>query len=127
MSGDIANSTCKYTSQLELKDAGADCVYPFGVDPAWHISENELLFFNSMKMKSSVIIGVMQMCVDICLRGMNAVYFGEWLDFYFEFLPMCVFAFGLFGYMIVVIFVKWSIDWQHRMYQGTCNEDNAHW
>ena len=67
------------------------------------------------------------MCVGICLRGMNSIYFGEWLDFYFEFLPMVVFAFGLFGYMIVVIFVKWSIDWQHRMYQGTCNEDTDKW
>merc|ERR1719231_561060 len=29
--------------------------------------------------------------------------------------------------MVVVIFVKWSIDWQHRMYLGTCNEANRHW
>jgi len=118
-SGVEANMTCSYGS--------ADCVYPFGVDPAWHVSDNELLFFNSLKMKMSVILGIIQMCLGICLKGLNAWYFNEMLDFYFEFLPMVCFGFGLFGYMIVVIFIKWSIDWDHRMYQGTCNEDNKHW
>jgi V-type H+-transporting ATPase subunit a len=36
-------------------------VYPIGVDPIWKISGNELLFYNSMKMKTSVIIGILQM------------------------------------------------------------------
>lgn len=35
-----------------------DCVYPFGIDPKWFIASNELNFFNSLKMKLAVIIGV---------------------------------------------------------------------
>lgn len=50
-------------------------VYPFGVDPAWKISGNELLFYNSMKMKMSVVLGIFQMTFGILLRGINAVYF----------------------------------------------------
>ena len=96
-------------------------VYPFGVDPAWKLSSNELLFFNSMKMKMSVILGIIQMCFGILLRGMNSIYFKSKLDFICEFLPMIIFAVGFFGYMIILIFVKWNIDWHARMQLGSCN------
>ena len=38
-----------------------NCVYPVGIDPKWYVASNELAFFNSMKMKISVIFGVSQM------------------------------------------------------------------
>jgi len=98
-------------------------VYPFGVDPAWKISENELLFYNSMKMKMSVILGIIQMIFGIFLRGLNALHFRSWLDFTCEFLPMIIFALAFFGYMVIIIFVKWSIDWNHRMALGSCAYD----
>jgi hypothetical protein len=41
--------------------------------------------------------------------------------------PMMLFAYGMFGYMIVLIFIKWGIDWDHRQYQATCNQDNGLW
>lgn len=56
----------------------------------------QLLMFNSLKMKMSVIIGVLQMGFGVVLRAMNAVYFKESLDFFFEFLPMIVFLCSLF-------------------------------
>jgi V-type H+-transporting ATPase subunit a len=36
-----------------------DCIYPFGFDPKWYVSLNELSFLNSFKMKFAVIIGVL--------------------------------------------------------------------
>jgi len=110
----------------QLYDYGdPDGVYPFGLDPVWHVSQNELLFFNSFKMKLSVILGIFQMFMGTCLRGVNAIYFGEKLDFFFEFVPMLVFACSLFVYMVVLIFMKWSIDWNSRMLDATCLDPNG--
>ena len=98
-------------------------VYPFGSDPAWKISENELLFFNSMKMKMSVILGITQMIFGVFLRGANCIYFSNWIDLVCDFVPMLLFAVSFFGYMIVLIFTKWSINWDERMAMGTCAYD----
>ena len=99
-------------------------VYPVGIDPIWHVSSNELLFFNSMKMKMSVIMGIAQMTLGIVLRGINSVYVqGFGLDFFTEFLPMIIFDLALFGYMVVLIFLKWGTNWNERMALGSCQYD----
>lgn len=90
--GDVAIPTAEYGSPAS--------VYPFGLDPIWHVSSNELLFFNSFKMKLSVIFGIIQMFAGTCLKGCNAVYFGSTIDFLYEFVPMLVFALSLFVYMV---------------------------
>jgi len=110
-------------------EAGSDqSVYPFGLDPIWHVAQNELLFFNSFKMKLSVILGIMQMFGGTMLKGCNAIFFGETYDFLFEFLPMVAFASSLFVYMLVLIFMKWSIDWNSRMLSATCmSPDSDGW
>lgn len=62
-------------------------VYPFGVDPVWHVADNQLLFLNSLKMKLSVVFGVVQMTFGITLKMANAVHFGSGLDFWAECVP----------------------------------------
>jgi len=109
--GAVASSIAAYGSD--------ESVYPFGLDPIWHVTSNELLFFNSFKMKMSVIFGICQMFLGTCIKGLNAIHFGEKLDLYFEVFPMMVFSL-LFIYMVILIVMKWSIDWDDRMRSATC-------
>jgi len=118
--GSEAEQTAAYGS--------AESVYPFGLDPMWHVSSNELLFFNSFKMKLSVILGILQMFMGTMLKGLNAIFFKEKYDFFFEFLPMVAFAASLFIYMVFLIFLKWSINWNSRMLSSTClSPDDDGW
>ena len=62
-------------------------VYPFGMDPAWRIVDNELLMFNSLKMKMSVIMGITHMLLGLSLKVINALHFKSKTDLYFEAIP----------------------------------------
>lgn len=64
-----------------------DCTYLIGMDPIWYISTNLLTYVNSFKMKLSVIIGVAQMAMGVCMKGLNSIYFKNKLDFFCEFVP----------------------------------------
>ncbi|RHZ04210.1 hypothetical protein DYB31_004651 [Aphanomyces astaci] len=98
-------------------------VYGFGLDPIWKTSENELLFFNSFKMKLSVILGITQMGFGILLKGWNTLYFKDYALFLLDFVPQFVFAASLFFYMIVLIVMKWLINWAERMGHEVCPFD----
>jgi V-type H+-transporting ATPase subunit a len=85
--------------------------YPFGVDPSWYHTTNELAFFNSLKMKLAVTLGVAQMVFGIVLSLLNHLHFQDRLAVWFEFVPRMLFMLCTFGYMIFLILLKFCIDW----------------
>lgn len=95
-------------------------VYPFGLDPAWHGADNALIFTNSLKMKMSIIFGVihvsdhgpvsnhqshqvltllldLQMSFAICLQVPNHLHFKNKRYIIAEFLPQILFMESIFG------------------------------
>jgi len=85
--------------------------YPWGVDPIWKGSSNELLFYNSLKMKSAVIFGIIQMTLGLIIKLLNGIHFRNLLDIYFEFIPRILFLWATFGYLLLLIFIKWNTDY----------------
>jgi len=82
--------------------------YPFGLDWAWEGATNQLVYVNSLKMKLSVLFGVMQMTVGVLLRWSNAFYWKSMTDFLCECVPMMVFMVCIFGWMDWMILYKWT-------------------
>lgn len=89
----------------------SNCVYPLGLDPVWAVAENSLNFTNSLKMKISVIIGVVHMTLGILLKALNDKYFKNMKEIVFVFVPQLVFMLSLFGYMDFIIVYKWLVPW----------------
>ncbi|XP_073045689.1 V-type proton ATPase subunit a3-like isoform X2 [Primulina eburnea] len=90
--------------------------YPFGVDPAWHGTRSELPFLNSLKMKMSILLGVSQMNLGIILSYFNAKFFKNSLNTWFQFIPQIIFLNSLFGYLSVLIIIKWCTGSQADLY-----------
>eukprot|EP00735_Rhodelphis_limneticus_P009068 TRINITY_DN2518_c0_g1::TRINITY_DN2518_c0_g1_i1::g.19327::m.19327 TRINITY_DN2518_c0_g1::TRINITY_DN2518_c0_g1_i1::g.19327 ORF type:complete len:821 (-),score=262.11,sp/Q9SJT7/VHAA2_ARATH/45.57/0.0,V_ATPase_I/PF01496.14/3.8e-259,Vps5/PF09325.5/0.0081,Vps5/PF09325.5/2.8,DUF2216/PF10226.4/0.052,DUF106/PF01956.11/0.49,MutS_III/PF05192.13/1.8e+02,MutS_III/PF05192.13/2.4,CHASE3/PF05227.8/87,CHASE3/PF05227.8/1.8,Sec34/PF04136.10/0.36,Sec34/PF04136.10/3.2e+03,TMPIT/PF07851.8/2e+02,TMPIT/PF07851.8/0.38 TRI len=89
-------------------------VYPVGMDPVWKGTDNGLTFTNSLKMKMSVIMGVLQMTVGVILSYFNARYFRRPLNVWFEFVPQFLFLQSIFGYLCIMIFIKWGTNYYEK-------------
>jgi len=118
----VKGTQSEYATWLNTEREPSDWrCYPFGADPLWKGSNNELDYYNSLKMKMSVLMGVTHMTVGIILSLFNQIFFREWLAVFFEFFPQMVFLLGLFGFMDALIVMKWLLDWNSIWYMNADN------
>jgi len=92
--------------------------YPVGVDPVWQFAENKIPYLNAYKMKISIIFGVVHMTFGVVLAIWNHRYFNRRYAIFLEFLPQIIFLLFLFGYLCLLMFIKWT-----KYYAGA--EDQA--
>jgi V-type H+-transporting ATPase subunit a len=119
---DLFGSRWKYTADTVMACGIDNCAvatdvraplapYPFGFDPVWKGSENGLVFFNSYKMKLSIVLGVCQMVMGIVMSYKNATFHKRPLDVWHVFIPQMIFMNAIFGYLVIIIILKWAINW----------------
>ncbi|CAH8470195.1 unnamed protein product [Schistosoma margrebowiei] len=81
--------------------------YPFGLDPVWQLSGNKIMLTNSIKMKMSVVLGVLHMLLGISLGAFNYRNNKDNLSIWCLLLPQILFLSCIFLYLVMLIFFKW--------------------
>ncbi|XP_052752559.1 V-type proton ATPase 116 kDa subunit a 1-like [Galleria mellonella] len=94
------------TIQLDPKDETGP-VYMFGIDPIWTLAKNKIMIENSIKMKLSIIIGIVHMMFGIFLSLFNYTYFKRKYAIYLQFIPEILFLVCLFLWLVIMIYFKW--------------------
>ena len=59
----------------------------------------------------AIIMGINEMGFGILLRGINNLKDNQYLDFLCEFIPQLIFLYTSFGYMMILIILKWNTNY----------------
>ncbi|XP_066146363.1 V-type proton ATPase 116 kDa subunit a 1 [Euwallacea fornicatus] len=81
--------------------------YFLGLDPAWQVATNKIIFLNSFKMKLSIVIAVVHMLFGVTVSTFNYIHFRKYHSLFLDFLPQILLLCFLFLWMVVMIFIKW--------------------
>ncbi|CAH8471267.1 unnamed protein product [Heterobilharzia americana] len=81
--------------------------YPFGLDPVWQLAGNKIMLTNSIKMKMSVVLGVLHMLLGISLGAFNYRHSKDNLSIWCLLIPQVLFLSCIFLYLVILIFFKW--------------------
>ena len=57
------------------------------------------------------------MTFALCLQVPNHLRFRRYLDIYANFIPQLLFLLSIFGYLVICILYKWSVDWSQESIQ----------
>merc|ERR1712004_419060 len=68
----------------------------------WQSASNKIGFLNTYKMKISLTFGVM-------MSLWNKLSKKQYASIFLEFFPQVIFLLGIFGYLILMIFIKWVL------------------
>lgn len=63
-------------------------------------------------MKFAVIVGVCHMVLGLFQKALNAIFFKDQSKLLHEFLPQIIFLLVIFGYMDMLIVIKWNTDYK---------------
>ena len=83
------------------------CTYPMGMDPVWGLTKQKLNLANNVKMKLSVIYGVIHMSFGVVIKGTNLVMRNDIAGLLWEVIGGLIILLGLFGWMNLLIYGKW--------------------
>jgi V-type H+-transporting ATPase subunit a len=81
--------------------------YFYGSDPIWQLASNKIVWSNSFKMKSAVVMGIMQMLFGLLISFKNHTYFRNRLNIIGVFIPEMIFLCSIFVYLVFTIIFKW--------------------
>jgi V-type H+-transporting ATPase subunit a len=97
----------------------------FGMDPVWMFKDNELIFLNSFKMKLAVVMGMCQMVCGMFLSLIKHVHRRDWIEILIVWLPEMMYLVPFFGYLVVIIVIKWCTNFKTGDYPPEQKENGV--
>jgi V-type H+-transporting ATPase subunit a len=92
------------SSEYVVQRVDPKCTYLFGADPVWGVTSNRLGMSNGVKMKVSVIFGVLHMMIGILHKYTNVIYLKHWAHLITECIGGTIILLSLFGWMDLIVF-----------------------